>query len=154
MKALKKTLVLVCAGVMMLATLALAGCFGFSGDDDTPSGASLEGTWKLSYAEDYYGNPYDTDEMTDEIILEVKSSKKATFYYFDDDPFSGTLSRDASGDSYYATDGYATLCYHLTNSDGRWWEFCFVVPDDGSDAFWYLEVGPEDDYDAIYLERA
>ena len=153
MSAMKKTFVLVCAGVMMLAALALSGCFGFGGDD-TPGDASIEGTWKLSYAEDYYGNPYDTSEMTDEIVLEVKSSKKATFYYFDDDPFPGTLSRDASGDSYYATDGYTTLCYHLTNSDGRWWEFCFVVPDDGGDAFWYLEVGPEDDYDAIYLERA
>lgn len=154
---MKKTIIIALACVMAAAALALTGCFGFGGGGSgggSGSDASIEGTWKLSYAEDYYGDPYDIEGMEDQVVLVVKGSNKATFYYFDDDPFTGTMKRDASGDDYYATNGYTTQCYHLVNSDGQWWEFCFVIPEDGSDAFFYLEVGPEDDYDAIYLDRA
>ena len=103
--------------------------------------------------EDMNGEAYDLDELEDAVLLVIKSEDDATFYYFDDDPFSGKLVRDPSGDPYYATSGYITECYHLTNSEGRYWEFCFVTDLDDDSTFWYLEVGPEDDYDCLYLAR-
>ena len=159
MKTMKKALVVALAGVMMVAALALSGCFGFGGGGNGGSGggsssSGIVGTWKLDYAHDFYGNAYDISQIgSDKVVLKVTSETKATFYYFDDDPFSGTMERYAAGDSEYASDGYTSKCYHLVGSDGSYWEFAYVVPDDSSsEPFFYLEVGASQP-DSIYLSK-
>ena len=119
-------------------------------------GTEYVGTWKLDYAHDYDGNEYDIAAIgSDSVVLVVTSDTAATFYYFDDDAFAGTLSRDSSQDSYYSVDGFTAKCYDLTGSDGSYWEFAYITPDDGSsDPFFYLEVGPDGDYDSLYLAKA
>ena len=158
MKTMKKALILALAGVMAVAALALTGCFGTGGSSSGGSSSSkseLVGTWKLDYAHDYDGNEYDIAAIgSDSVVLVVTSDTAATFYYFDDDAFAGTLSRDSSQDSYYSVDGFTAKCYDLTGSDGSYWEFAYITPDDGSsDPFFYLEVGPDGDYDSLYLAK-
>ena len=127
------------------------GGSGSGGSGTTPSAASMDGTWQLAYATDYSGQAYDLSQATMESIRLVVSGSKATFYYFDDDPFSGTLERYSEQDDYYASDGYTVKAYKLKGNDG-FWEFAFVVPQDGNDAFWYLEVGSPDP-DSLFLSK-
>lgn len=168
MKNMKKALVLTLAGVMAVAALALTGCFGIGGGSSSGGSSSggsssggsstsnspIVGTWKLDYAHDYSGTAYDIQSIgSDSVVLVVSSETKATFYYFDDDPFEGTLSRDTSMDSYYSATDYPAQCYDLTSSDGDYWEFAFIQPADGSSPFFYLEVGSSNDYDSLYLAK-
>lgn len=157
MNTLKKSLVIALAGVMAVAALALTGCFGIGGGGNGGSSGSksaMVGTWKLAAAFDYSGSAYDISAIgSDSVVLKVTSETEATFYYFDDDPYPGTLSHDSSRDGYYSSDNFEAKAYRLTGSDGKYWEFAFVTPKDGSDPFWYLEVGPSNDYDSIYLAK-
>lgn len=163
MKTTKKALILALAGVMAAAALTLTGCFGVGGGNGGNGGnggggsstkSELVGTWKLDYAHDYNGNEYDIASIgADSVVLVVTSETKATFYYFDDDPFEGTLSRDSSQDSHYSADEFSAKCYDLTGADGSYWEFAFITPSDGT-PFFYLEVGPSGDYDSLYLAKA
>ena len=81
------------------------------------------------------------------------SADAAVFYFYDNDPYPGTLSHDSSRDAYYSSDGFESQAYRLTGSDGEYWEFAFVTPKDGGDPFWYLEVGPSDSYKCLYLAK-
>ena len=122
-----------------------------SGSADDSRG--LVGTWVLDYAHDFDGDPYDISDLGDAVKLVISSETTATFHYFDDEPFKGELMRAPEGDEYYANDGYTVECYQLKGGDGSYWEFAYVVPDDGSEPFFYLEVGGNDDYDSLYLSK-
>ena len=151
MKNLKKTLAIALSGVMMVvAAVAFTGCFG-GGGGGTKTDEKV-GTWVLAYAQDYYGQEISvTQSVKDSVYLKVESATKATFYFMDDDPFPGKLERYADRDSYYAQDGYKVQAYKLQGDDG-YWELVFVVPNDGSDSFWYLEIGA-DQPESLFLQR-
>ncbi len=161
MKTMKKISSFVLAGVMICAALALTGCFGTGGSGNsgnsgiTAGNNPLVGTWTLAAAYDENNQQYDLSDFDADIVkLVVTSDGNGTFYYFDDDPFTGTLSRDASQDSYYAVDGFTVEAYDLTGSDGSYWEFAYVEATDGaSDPFIYLEVGAEGETESLYLAK-
>jgi len=155
----KKIIALACATVLAMA--ALTGCFSSGGSTGGSTGgtetdataADLVGTWVMEAAYDYEGNEYDLSSLTDTVTLEVTSATQATLYYFDDEAFEGTLSRDASRDSAYSADGFTVMVYDLTGADGSYWEFCYVVEDDDPTVcFVYLEVGA-DQPDGLYLGK-
>ena len=164
MKTFKKSLVLALAGVMVLAALALTGCFGFggsgSGSGSSSGGSSggssttspMVGTWKLAEAYDYWGSAYDVSDLADKVVLVVESETKATFYYFDDDPYPGTLVRDSSIDDAYAADGFTAKGYDLQGSDNSYWELAFITSNSDGTSFWYLEVGSTAP-DCLYLTK-
>lgn len=154
MKNLKKTLAIALAGVLMVAAaVSFTGCFGTGGGGGGSSKSDDKlGTWVLAYAQDYYGQEISVSQsVMNSVYLVVESSTKATFYFMDDDPFPGTLERYADRDDYYAQDGYKVQAYKLKGSDG-YWEFAFVIPQDGSDSFWYLEIG-KDAPESLFLEK-
>ena len=177
MKLTKKTLAIVLAGVMMACALLLAGCFGIGGggsnggggnsgggnsgggnsgggNTPAPSQPAYVGTWVLDYAhEKSTGDVYDLTKITGTVKLVVDSATHGTFYYFDDDPYAGTLERYAEQDSKYAANGYTSEAYKLKGSDGSYWELAFITPQDGADSFWYLEVGKTGQEDCLYLAK-
>lgn len=169
MKTLKRTLIGTLLAMLAACSLVvLSGCFSVDPDTatndqqtttDNPISASsdesgLIGTWTLEAAYDYSGDEYDISSFTSQVSLVVTSMDSATFNYFDDDPFTGTLERATDQDSYYAAEGYTVQAYNLIGSDGSYWEFAYVVPDDSTaSAFVYLEVGESTDYDSIYLTK-
>lgn len=176
MKLMKKTLAIALAGVMMVCALLLAGCFGIGGGGNSGGGSeggnsggnsggggsstpvvtqpAYVGTWVLDYAhEKSSGNVYDLSKIQGTVKLVIDSATSGTFYYFDDDPYSGTLERDSSLDSQFAASGYTTDAYKLRGADGKYWLFAFVTPQDGGDAFWYLEVGKTGQEDCLYLAK-
>ena len=173
---MKKSLAIVLAGVMMACALVLAGCFGTGGGSGSGGGSSsgsgsggysgggsstptvtqpaYVGTWTLDYAhEKSSGSAYDLSKISGTVKLVVEDATNATFYYFDDDPWVGTLERATDGDSKYAASGYTSECYHLVGQEGRYWEFAFITPQDGADPFWYLEVGSTGNEDCLYLSK-
>ena len=113
------------------------------------------GTWTLASAIAADGSSYNlTDETKQQVKLVVKSDGTATFYYFDNDPFNGTLKRDKDGDAGYATSTYDAECYHLTAAGGgSYWEIAFITKKDGSTCFWYLEVGEAGKADSLFLAK-
>ena len=183
MKNTKKWLVLVLAGMLAACAVVLStGCFGIGGSGsktptvpdtpsttpsapDTPSTPSTpstpapatsdnpkEGRWQLSYATDTSGKAYDLSQsVMESVVLEISGSK-GTFYYMDRDPFSGTLERYSDRDSYYASDGYKVEAYKLMG-ESSYWEFAFITPKDGGDAFWYLEIGSSGNEDCLFLSK-
>ncbi len=176
MKKSKKLLSVFLAGVMVCAALAFVGCSSSDDTEDadgntteetegtetegtetegtTESDLTIVGTWYLSAAYDSDGNQYDlTDVSADRVMLVVTDETTATFYYFDDDAFEGTLSRDEDRDDYYAVDGFTVATYDLTDEDGSYWEFCYVVSEDEDSVFIYIEIGSSDDMETIYLMK-
>ncbi len=126
---------------------------GVSVDTAVPAD-DIVGTWTIVAAYDEQGEAYDLNSLpADAVVLDIRTETRATFYYFDNAPFSGTLSRDASLDAYYATDGYNARCYLLTDQNGDFWEFAYLKSYDTDDAFFYLELGAEDRHERIYLAR-
>ena len=173
MKLTKKSLAIVLAGVMAACALLLAGCFGMGGGDNSGGGNSgggnsgggysgggnsstpaYVGTWVLDYAhEKATGEEYDLSRVSGTVKLVIDSATSGTFYYFDRDPWVGTLERDSSLDSKYAASGYTCDAYKLVGENDRYWEFAFITPQDGADPFWYLEVGESGDEDCLYLAK-
>ena len=120
----------------------------------TVQDTSKVGTWELSYATDIYGSAYDIASIGPENVrLVVTSETTATFYYFDDDPFSGSLDRSPDDDADFATDGYEVQAYRLRDGSGSAWLMAFVIPDDGSDCFFYLELYDDGSEDHLFLDR-
>lgn len=111
------------------------------------------GTWKLSQAIDAStGKGYDISKLKDQVMLVVRSETEAVFYYFDDEPFYGSLVRAEEDDAYYATDGYDTKGYHLVGGDGSYWAFAFCTDLSDGSTFWYLEVGKAGEEDYLFLD--
>ena len=123
-----------------------------------PSGTTQDtskvGTWELSYATDVNGSAYDIDAIgADSVRLVVTSDTTATFYYFDDDPFSGSLDRSTADDATFATEGYEVQAYRLRDGSGSAWVLAFIIPDDGSACFFYLELYGDSSEDHLFLQK-
>ena len=114
------------------------------------SAESKDGAWRLIMATDAAGGIYDLTQVGQDAVRLVVSGTMATFFYFDEDPFNGTLVRWPDDDAKYSSDGFTGECYRLRQPQSHW-ELAFITPKDGSAPFWYLEVGPTGQQDCLYL---
>ena len=147
-----KWLVVALAGALAACAVLLAGCFGAGGSGGSKA---YQGEWVHDSTVGIEG--YDLTWITaDTVRLDVTSATEATFYFFDDDPYTGTLTRAKDADANYATDGFKTEVYRLQSpSDSQYWELVFVTPNKDKNAgFWYLHTGSGVDSYDVYLTKS
>ena len=129
---------------------------GPNGDQDclyltrAGSAEAKDGAWHLVMATDANGGLYDLTQVGADSVRLVVSGTMATFFYFDEDPFNGTLVRWPDDDAKYSSEAFTGECYRLRQPQSHW-ELAFITPKDGSAPFWYLEVGQTGQQDCLYL---
>ena len=145
-----KWLVVALAGALAACAVMLAGCFGGGGSGSK----AYEGLWTHDSTVGIEG--YDMSWVAaDEVRLDVASATEATFYFFDDAPYTGTLTRVKDADAEYATDGFKTEVYWLqSTTDSQYWELVFVTPNkDKNGGFWYVHTGSGSSSYDVYLTK-
>ena len=151
MKGLKKWLIPALVGALAACAVLLTGCFGGGGSGGSKA---YEGLWTHDSTVGIEG--YDmTWIAADEVRLDVTSATEATFYFFDDAPYTGKLTRAQDADAKYATDGFKTEVYWLqSTTDSQYWELVFVTPNkDKNGGFWYIRTGSGIDVYDVYLTK-